>query len=137
MVCQIDSKAFASNAIARHEHRRRQGNRAGANRGSRAEKPAERLSARRYHGDHRHAGFLAVFPALLEFRGAGGLDGIVRHGGVAAAVSIVLQLMALWRSLQVADDSEPVYRRTLQWFLAGIVSALLGVAIASFAFTGP
>ena len=51
--------------------------------------------------------------------------------------SIVLQLIALWRSLQVADDSEPVYRRTLQWFLAGIVSALLGVAIASFAFTGP
>ena len=82
-------------------------------------------------------GFSLYFLRFWNFEAPGGLDGIVRHGGVAAAVSIVLQLMALWRSLQVADDSEPVYRRTLQWFLAGIVSALLGVAIASFAFTGP
>lgn len=49
-------------------------------------------------------------------------------------ISTLLQLVALWRSLQVADDSEPVYRRTLQWFLAGIVSCLLGVLVASLAY---
>ena len=63
------------------------------------------------------------------------------HATAATALlmllSVALQLVALWRSLQVADDAEPVYRRTLQWFLGGIVSALLGIVIASLAFTGP
>lgn len=56
---------------------------------------------------------------------------------VGAAVPIVLSIaclaVALWRSLQVADDDEPVYRRTLQWFLAGILLALLGVIASAIA----
>ena len=82
-------------------------------------------------------GFSLYFLRFWNFEAPGDWTVLSVMAALLLLFSIVLQLMALWRSLQVADDSEPVYRRTLQWFLAGIVSALLGVAIASFAFTGP
>lgn len=56
---------------------------------------------------------------------------------VCAAVPIILSIgclaVALWRSLQVADDDEPVYRRTLKWFLSGILLALVGVIASAIA----
>jgi len=82
-------------------------------------------------------GFSLYFLRFWNFEAPGDWTVLSATAALLLLFSIVLQLVALWRSLQVADDSEPVYRRTLQWFLAGIVSALLGVAIASFAFTGP
>jgi hypothetical protein len=48
-------------------------------------------------------------------------------------ISVILQVIALWRSLQLEDDSPPVYQATLRWFLAGIVFVGLGVLVASFA----
>ena len=55
---------------------------------------------------------------------------------VAAAltvISVILQVIALFRSLQLEYDFPPVYQVTLRWFLAGIVFAGLGVLVASFA----
>ncbi|WP_119268973.1 hypothetical protein [Taklimakanibacter deserti] len=56
---------------------------------------------------------------------------------VCAAVPTILSIaclaVALWRSLQVADDDEPVYRRTLKWFLSGILLALAGVIASAIA----
>jgi hypothetical protein len=51
------------------------------------------------------------------------------------AAAIVLELIALWRSLRPEDDDEPQYRRTLRWFgvstIVLLVSLLLAALIAS------
>lgn len=56
---------------------------------------------------------------------------------VLAALPIVLSVgclaVALWRSLQVEDDDEPVYRKTLKWFLAGVLFSLVGVIAGAVA----
>ena len=80
-------------------------------------------------------GFSLYFLRFWNFEAPGAWTGLSVTAALLTLVSVALQLVALWRSLQVADDSEPVYRRTLQWFLAGIIAGLLGVAIASLAFT--
>jgi hypothetical protein len=82
-------------------------------------------------------GFSLYFLRFWNFEATGEWTVLSICAAVLMLLSIVLQLVALWRSLQVADDAEPVYRRTLQWFLCGIVSALLGIVIASLAFVGP
>ena len=81
-------------------------------------------------------GFSLYFLRFWNFEAPGDWTVLSICAAVLMLLSIVLQLVALWRSLQVADDAEPVYRRTLQWFLCGIVSALLGVVIASLAYVG-
>jgi hypothetical protein len=80
-------------------------------------------------------GFSLYFLRFWNFEAPGEWTVLSVCAALLMVLSVVLQLVALWRSLQLADDAEPVYRRTLQWFLAGIVAALLGVAIASLAFT--
>jgi hypothetical protein len=54
------------------------------------------------------------------------------HPGEVSAVlafaSISVQLFALWRALQVADDKIPVYNVTVRWFVAGVL--LLGASLA-------
>ena len=59
---------------------------------------------------------------------------------VIAALPVVLSIMclaiALWRSLQVADDDERVYRKTLKWFLAGVLLSMVGVLAGAFALSG-
>lgn len=64
-------------------------------------------------GDWTFASFLAAVPIFL---------------------SIACLFLALWRSLQVADDAEPVYRVTLRWFFWGVVLAFAGVLAASVAY---
>ena len=82
-------------------------------------------------------GFSLYFLRFWNFEASGAWTFLAVTAALLMLLSVVLQLVALWRSLQVADDAEPVYRRTLQWFLGGIVSALVGIVIASLAFTGP
>ena len=82
-------------------------------------------------------GFSLYFLRFWNFEATGSWTVLSVCAALLMLISVVLQLVALWRSLQVADDAEPVYRQTLQWFLGGIVAALLGIVIASLAFTGP
>ena len=46
------------------------------------------------------------------------------------AVGLVLQLVALFRSLDVRDDEEGHYRRTVGYFRWGVVAVLIGVVIS-------
>jgi hypothetical protein len=78
-------------------------------------------------------GFSLYFLRFWNFEAAGDWTTAAVIAAALMVLSVLLQLVALWRSLQIEDDLEPVYRRTLQWFLAGIVSAVLGVLVASFA----
>jgi uncharacterized membrane protein YidH (DUF202 family) len=52
------------------------------------------------------------------------------------AVSILLQFLSLWRSLQVKDDDEKEYGITLRWFLASILTLLSSLAIAGLTMSG-
>ena len=44
--------------------------------------------------------------------------------------AVVLQLIALFRSLRPEDDDEIEYRKTVIWFIASAVALLLGLLLA-------
>jgi hypothetical protein len=55
---------------------------------------------------------------------------------VLLLIAIVLELIALWRSLQLKDDLAVEYRLTLRWFLTSIVFLLVSVVFASLSYSG-
>lgn len=55
------------------------------------------------------------------------------HSIVASAtivIAIVLQIVALYRSLRVEDDDLAEYRRTMRWFVASAIVLLIGLLMA-------
>jgi hypothetical protein len=53
-----------------------------------------------------------------------------------AIVAIVLQLIALFRSLQLEDDDPARYRITVRWFIGSALVMLLGLLFALIEFAG-
>jgi hypothetical protein len=51
-------------------------------------------------------------------------------------VAVVLQIMALFRSLRLEDDDAKEYRKTVLWFIASAVVLLLGLVFAIMEFSG-
>ncbi len=49
-------------------------------------------------------------------------------------IATVLELVALWRSLQPEDELLNEYRLTLRWFLASTAMLLLSLVIAAFSY---
>jgi hypothetical protein len=49
-------------------------------------------------------------------------------------VAVVLQIIALFRALDVADDDEHEYRKTVKWFVASAVVLLGGMILALVEF---
>jgi ABC-type Fe3+-siderophore transport system permease subunit len=43
---------------------------------------------------------------------------------------ILVQLFALWRSLELGDDEAPRYTGTVRWFFIGVGIVVLGVIVA-------
>lgn len=78
-------------------------------------------------------GFSLYFLRFWNFEAPGRWTLAAVAAAALVAASVILQLVALWRSLQPEDDIEANYRRTLRWFLAGIVTSGVGVLVASFA----
>jgi hypothetical protein len=59
-------------------------------------------------------------------------------GAVAAIlllVSILLQLTALWRSLQLKDEVVTEYAVTLRWFLGAILMLLISLVTAALSYS--
>jgi hypothetical protein len=75
-------------------------------------------------------GFTLYFFQFWSFEAEGDWTIVDRVAALLLLLSAAIQSMTLWRSLQVADDLEPVYRRTLQWFLAGMVTMIVAVVFA-------
>ena len=75
-------------------------------------------------------GFTLYFFQFWSFEAEGNWTVVDGIAALVLLLSAAIQLVALWRSLQVTDDIEPVYRRTLQWFLAGIVTMIVAVLFA-------
>lgn len=66
------------------------------------------------------------------------LPGEWTPSGVVAAVflivAIVLQLVALWRSLQPKDEQPRYYHVTLRWFIVSSAILLLSLIVAAFSY---
>ncbi|HEY7039922.1 MAG TPA: hypothetical protein VID28_13765 [Methylomirabilota bacterium] len=45
-------------------------------------------------------------------------------------VAVVLQIVALFRSLRIEDDDEREYRKTVRWFVASAAVMLLALLLA-------
>jgi hypothetical protein len=55
---------------------------------------------------------------------------------LAVVTAILVQLLALHRSLRVADDEEGEFRKTVRWLLAGALVLVAGLTLALFADPG-
>ena len=51
-------------------------------------------------------------------------------------VAVVMQIVALFRSLRIADDDEIEYGKTVRWFVASAVVLFIAVLIAVVVFSG-
>jgi hypothetical protein len=49
-------------------------------------------------------------------------------------IAVILQIIALFRSLDVADDDEHEYRKSVKWFIASAVVLLAGMILALIEF---
>jgi uncharacterized membrane protein len=54
--------------------------------------------------------------------------------GVLLAIAILLELVALWRALQLKDDDSAEYRLTLRWFLVSIIMLLVSLVTAAVSY---
>ncbi len=80
-------------------------------------------------------GFTLYFFQYWSFEAEGNWTATSRIAATLLLLSVAIQLVALWRSLQVNDDQEPIYKRTLKWFLSGIIILILAVLAATFSYT--
>jgi hypothetical protein len=53
---------------------------------------------------------------------------------VALLAALVMQVVALWRSLRLEDDAPHQYRVTVRWFFASAVVMLVGLVLAALVF---
>ena len=76
-------------------------------------------------------GFSLLFLRYWSFEAPGEWSPAAIISTVLLAVAILLELVALWRSLQLEDDEPSEYRKTLRWFLASIVVLLISIFFAA------
>ncbi len=69
---------------------------------------------------------------VFELPGEWTISGVI--AAVLLLIATVLELIALWRSLQPEDELLKEYRLTLRWFLASTVFLLLSLVIAAFSY---
>lgn len=81
-------------------------------------------------------GFSLYFLRFWSLEAAGDWTLMSFVAAIPIFLSIGCLFLALWRSLQIADDNEQVYRTTLRWFFWGVVLAFVGVLTASVAYAG-
>jgi hypothetical protein len=84
-------------------------------------------------------GFSLTFLRFWGFEAPGpwALRSVVSTG--TSTVAVVLQLVALFRSLRLEDQDEDEYRKTVMWFIASAIALLLGLlfAVVEFSFLEP
>ncbi len=76
-------------------------------------------------------GFSLLFLRYWSFEAPGEWSPAAVTSTVLLAIAILLELVALWRSLQLEDDEPSEYRKTLRWFLASTVLLLISVFFAA------
>ena len=81
-------------------------------------------------------GFSLVFLRFWSFEASGDWTAASVLAALLMTVSVVLQIVALWRSLQVEDDDEVEYRKTLRWFLSSIIALFASFLLAAITVSG-
>jgi hypothetical protein len=83
-------------------------------------------------------GFSLLFLRYWSFEAPGEWSVASTLAALLLALAILLELIALWRSLRLEDDDENEYRKTLRWFVVSIgalmASLLLAALTASHVF---
>jgi amino acid transporter len=80
-------------------------------------------------------GFSLLFLRYWSFEAEGEWTMVSLVAAMLLALAVLLEFVALWRSLQPEDDDEPVYRITLRWFLASIALLLISLLLAALTAT--
>ena len=80
-------------------------------------------------------GFSLVFLRFWIFEAAGDWTASSVFVASLMTIAVILEIVALWRSLQLEDDDAGEYKKTLRWFLASIVTQLVSLLIAAVTFT--
>ena len=73
-------------------------------------------------------GFSLLFLRFWDFELPGAWSLASAVAAILMALAILLEVVTLWRSLQVKDDDETEYGKTLRWF--GLSAALLLISLA-------
>lgn len=64
----------------------------------------------------------------FEVSGTWSIRSVVSTG--ATVIAVVLQIIALFRSLRLEDNDAMEYRKTVWWFIASIIALALGLLFA-------
>jgi heme A synthase len=75
-------------------------------------------------------GFSLLFLRYWSFEAPGEWSVASLTAAFLLALAIIIELVALWRSLQPEDDAVVEYRKTLRWLLASIVILLISLLLA-------
>ena len=79
-------------------------------------------------------GFSLVFLRFWGFELEGEWHPTAIVSAFLMGISILGQLVTLWRSLQIEDDQPEVYRKTLRWFAGSTIILLVGLGLSAVAF---
>ncbi|MBS0316279.1 MAG: hypothetical protein JSR49_04040 [Proteobacteria bacterium] len=77
-------------------------------------------------------GFSLAFLRFWSFEASGEWSWRAVVATVPLVVAIVLQIVALFRSLRLEDDAPAEYRRTVRYAIASAIVLLLGLLWAAF-----
>jgi len=75
-------------------------------------------------------GFSLTFLRFWGFEAPGQWTFLAVISTGISVVAVVLQLVALFRSLRPEDDAESEYRKTVVWFIASAAVLLVGLLLA-------
>lgn len=81
-------------------------------------------------------GFSLLFLRYWSFEAAGDWTVPSVLAALLMTAAVILEIIALWRSLQVEDDELPEYRKTLRWFMASVIALLAGLLLAAITVSG-
>ena len=80
-------------------------------------------------------GFSLSFFRFWGFEADGDWDFASEMAAGAFVLAVVLQIIALFRSLRVEDDDVDEYRRTVYWFVASIIVLFVGLVFATIIYS--
>jgi hypothetical protein len=80
-------------------------------------------------------GFSLLFLRYWSFEASGEWSVASVAAALLLTLAILIELVALWRSLRLEDDDESEYRQTLRWFLGSIIVLLVSVLLAALSYS--
>ena len=81
-------------------------------------------------------GFSLAFFRFWGFEAEGQWSSRSVFAAAILIVAVVMQIIALFRSLRIADNDEIEYGKTVGWFVASAVVLFIAVLIAVVVFSG-